>query len=56
MLVGSKVVVAVAVGRSRGLLHGPAFVWLNRGLGAVLLVFAALFLRDGLRYLGALSG
>jgi threonine/homoserine/homoserine lactone efflux protein len=56
MLVGSKVVVAVAVGRSRGLLHGSAFVWLNRGLGAVLLVFAALFLRDGLRYLGALSG
>lgn len=56
MLVGSKVVVAVAVGRSRGLLHGSAFVWLNRGLGAVLLVFSALFLLDGLRYLGTLSG
>lgn len=56
MLVGSKVVVAVAVGRSRGLLHSSAFVWLNRGLGAVLLLFAVVFLRDGLRYLGALSG
>jgi threonine/homoserine/homoserine lactone efflux protein len=56
MLVGSKVVVAVAVGRSRGLLHGSAFVWLNRGLGAVLLVFSALFLLDGLGYLGVLSG
>lgn len=55
MLVGSKVVVAVTVGRSRGLLHSSAFVWLNRGLGAVLLLFAALFLRDGLEYLGVLS-
>lgn len=56
MLVGSKVAIAVAVGRSRRLLHSSAFVWLNRGLGAVLLVFSALFLRDGLRYLSVLSG
>ena len=56
MLVGSKVVIAVAVGRSRGLLHSSAFVWLNRGLGAVLLLFAALFLRDGFGYLGVFSG
>jgi threonine/homoserine/homoserine lactone efflux protein len=56
MLVGSKVAIAVAVGRSRGLLHSSAFVWLNRGLGVVLLAFAALFLRDGLGYLGVLPG
>jgi threonine/homoserine/homoserine lactone efflux protein len=56
MLVGSKVAVAVAVGRSRRLLHSSVFVWLNRGLGIVLLVFAALFLKDGLRYLNVLSG
>lgn len=56
MLVGSKVAVAAVVGRSRQLLHSSGFVWLNRGLGAVLLLFSALFLLDGLRYLGTLSG
>jgi threonine/homoserine/homoserine lactone efflux protein len=56
MLVGSKVAIAAAVGRSRRLLHSSGFVWLNRGLGAVLLLFSALFLLDGLRYLGTLSG
>ena len=56
MLVGSKVAIAVAVGRSRRLLHSSAFVWVNRALGAALLVFAALFARDGLGYLGVLTG
>lgn len=55
MLVGSKVALAVAVGRSRRLLNSAAFVWLNRALGAVLLVFATLFVRDGLGYLRMLA-
>jgi len=51
-LVGSKLVVAVAVGRSRQLLRSKAYIWLIRSLGALLMLFAAAFFREGLRYLG----
>ncbi|MFH1571647.1 MAG: LysE family translocator [Gemmatimonadota bacterium] len=47
LLVGSKMAVAVLVDRSRGALTGRGYVWVMRGLGVVLLVFAALFARDG---------
>jgi threonine/homoserine/homoserine lactone efflux protein len=52
LLVGSKIGVAVVVARSRQFLRSRAYVWLNRGLGIVLLVFALHFLVDGLGYLG----
>lgn len=55
-LVGSKVVIAVAVGRTRRLLRSSGFVWLNRCLGLVLLVFSLMFLWNGLGYLGVHSG
>jgi len=41
------------VGRGRTVLTSRAYVLLVRALGVMLLVFALLFLRDGLRYLGA---
>ena len=50
-LVGSKMLVALLVGRGRTVLTSRAYVLLVRALGIVLLVFALLFLRDGLRYL-----
>lgn len=50
-LVGSKMLVAVLVGRGRTVLTSRAYVLLVRALGIILLVFALLFLRDGLRYL-----
>lgn len=53
-LVGSKVAVAAAAGRSRHLFTGRAYPWLMRVLGALLLAFAGLLLRDGLSLLGAL--
>jgi threonine/homoserine/homoserine lactone efflux protein len=53
-LVGSKVAVAAAVGASRGVLTGGAYPWIMRGLGLVLLVFAALLIREGLLLLGFL--
>lgn len=53
-LVGSKLAVAVAAGSSRRFLAGPAYAWTMRLLGVLLLLFAALLVRDGLRLLGVL--
>ena len=50
-LVGSKVLLALLVGRGRTVLTSRAYVLAVRALGVTLLVFALLFLRDGLRYL-----
>jgi threonine/homoserine/homoserine lactone efflux protein len=47
-LVGSKAVLAVLVARSRTVLRGAAYLWTNRALAVVLLVYALLFLRSGL--------
>lgn len=51
-LVGSKLLVAVAVGRSRPFLHSTAYIWIIRSLGVLLLVFAGYFFKEGLGYLG----
>ena len=53
-LVGSKMLLALLVGRSRSVLTSRAYRLLVRALGCVLLVFAVLLLRDGLRYLRTL--
>ena len=50
-LVGSKMLLALLVGRGRTVLTSRTYVLLVRALGVMLLVFALLFLRDGLRYL-----
>ncbi len=50
-LVGSKVVLAVGVGRSRTLLHGRPYLYCMRLLGLLLLLFALLLLRDGISLL-----
>ena len=47
-LVGSKVVLAILVARSRAVLRGRGYLWTNRALAVALLVFAAIFLREGL--------
>ena len=49
MLVGTKVMLAVLVGRWRGLLQGRAYLWCNRALGMLLIGFAAVLARDGMR-------
>jgi len=53
-LVGSKVVVASVVGKSRFFLKSTNYIYTIRFLGIILLVFAALFLRDSLRFFGIL--
>lgn len=50
-LVGSKMLLAVAVGRSRRFLAGKAYVWVTRTLGLALLLFAFVLFRDGMRHL-----
>ncbi len=53
-LVGSKVVVALAVGRSRTVIKGRAYVFIMRGLGLALCLLALVLVKDGLALLGIL--
>jgi threonine/homoserine/homoserine lactone efflux protein len=53
-LVGSKCLVAVISGKSRGFLTSRFYVYTMRLLGGVLAVFALVFFRDGMKYLGLL--
>lgn len=47
-LVGSKAVFAVLVARSRGVLRGRGYLWANRTVSVVLLVYAVIFIRGGI--------
>ena len=49
-LIGSKMLLAVAAGRSGGVLTSRLYVFTNRVIGGALAVLALLLLRDGLRY------
>ncbi len=46
-LVGSKAVLAIMVARSRSVLRGRGYILANRLLAVVLLIYAALFVREG---------
>ena len=50
-LIGSKVLLAVVTGKSRHFLTGRSYLYILRVLGIVLLVFAFVLFRDGLRLL-----
>ena len=52
LLVGSKIVVALLVGKSKAVLSSRIYVYIVRILGFALIVFAVLFLREGLKLLG----
>ncbi len=54
-LVGSKMVLALVVGRYRRFLQSGVYVWTLRLLGGVLLVFAGRFLWQAAGFLGWLS-
>ena len=47
-LVGSKAVLAVLVARSRGVLGSHGYLWANRALALVLMLYAAIFIREGI--------
>ena len=50
LLVGSKVIVAILTDKSRNFIKNRNYIRVMRILGIVLLVFAAIFIRDGLKY------
>jgi threonine/homoserine/homoserine lactone efflux protein len=54
-LVGSKILVAFVTGRSRHFLKSGNFIYTIRALGLVLLIFAALFLKNALGYFDLLK-
>jgi len=54
-LVGSKVLVAVVVGKSRFFLKSRNYIYTIRLLGIILLVFAVLFAKDGLELFGVIG-
>jgi threonine/homoserine/homoserine lactone efflux protein len=53
-LVGAKVIIAVTAGRTRHFLRGDSYRFIMRLLGALLVVFALLLMKDGLTMLGVL--
>jgi len=52
MLIGSKISIALIVDKSRAILKNIVFIWTLRILGLVLLIFAILLIKEGIRYLG----
>jgi threonine/homoserine/homoserine lactone efflux protein len=53
-LVGSKIILAVVVDRSKAVLKSALYLYIIRILGLLLLVFAGLFIKDGLKMVGLL--
>jgi threonine/homoserine/homoserine lactone efflux protein len=51
-LVGSKITMAFIVDRSKSFLQSNTYIYIIRTLGLVLLLFAILFFRDGLKLFG----
>jgi threonine/homoserine/homoserine lactone efflux protein len=54
-LVGSKMLLALLIGKSRSFLTHSTYLWVMRGLGVMLALFGIFLLRDGLTFLRILS-
>jgi len=50
-LIGSKLTLAALVSRTRSFLNSRVYLWINRGLGLVLLLFAAMLVKFGLGFI-----
>ncbi|MDX2447053.1 MAG: LysE family transporter [Desulfobacterales bacterium] len=55
LLVGSKMLLAVLVGRSKSFLNGTWYIYTMRLLGLALCILALLLFRDGLKLLGIIN-
>jgi len=51
-LVGSKIMVALMVDKSKSFLKSNTYVYIIRTLGFILLIFSVIFIKDGLNYFG----
>jgi threonine/homoserine/homoserine lactone efflux protein len=54
LLVGSKILVALVIDKSRDFLKSRVYIFTIRLLGVILLIFALLFLKDGLTLFGVI--
>jgi threonine/homoserine/homoserine lactone efflux protein len=54
LLVGSKIVLAILVGKSRSFLLGNKYIFTMRLLGLILIIFSGVLFQDGLQLLGIL--
>ena len=54
-LIGTKIVLAIIVGKSSTFLKGKIYIYCMRVLGLLLLLFSILLFRDGIKLLGILS-
>ena len=52
LLVGSKIITALLIDKSKDILRSSGYLFMIRALGFILLVIAGLFIRDGLKLLG----
>jgi threonine/homoserine/homoserine lactone efflux protein len=55
-LIGAKIVLAVAVGRSKAFLSGRLYLFIMRLLGGLLVLFALLLFKEGLELFGGIRG
>ena len=55
LLIGSKILLAVLVGRSKSFLNGTLYIYTMRLLGFALCILALLLFRDGLKLLGLIN-
>jgi hypothetical protein len=55
LLIGSKMLLAVLVGRSKSFLNGTLYKYIMRLLGLALCILALLLFRDGMKLLGILK-
>ena len=55
LLVGSKIVLAILVGRSKSFLNGTVYIYTMRLLGLALCILACVLFRDGLKLLGVIN-
>ncbi|WP_206613131.1 MULTISPECIES: LysE family transporter [unclassified Pseudodesulfovibrio] len=51
-LVGSKIILALIVGRSRSFITGKSYIWIMRVLGMTLCLLALILVEDGFKRLG----
>ena len=51
-LVGSKILAAVIIGKSKSFIKSSSYIYINRVLGGILVVYALLFIKKGIGFFG----
>lgn len=54
-VIGVKMILAVIVEHCKTFMNSRTYIYILRGMGALLLVFSGIFVKDGLKLLGAVS-